>query len=96
MNRLLVIFLAVAVLAGVAVAHTSREKSGDVYLEFLREVSVEHVVMPKETLWQIARNYHPERDPREVIFYVRKINGLEDPQGPMLQVGQRVRVPVEF
>jgi hypothetical protein len=52
--------------------------------------------MPKETLWDIARTYHPERDPREVIFYVRKINGLDDPQGPVLQVGQRVRVPVEF
>jgi hypothetical protein len=96
MNRLLVMLVAVAVLAGVAMAHTSRERSGDEYLAFLREVSVEHVVMPKETLWEIAKNYHPERDPREVIFYVRKINGLEDPQGPMLQVGQRVRVPVEF
>lgn len=96
MNRLLVIFIAVAVLAGVAVAHTSREKSGDAYLDFLSEFSVEHVVMPKETLWDIARTYHPERDPREVIFYVRQINNLEGPQGPVLQVGQRVRVPVEF
>lgn len=96
MNRLLLMFVAVAVLAGVAVAHTSRERFGDEYLEFLREVSVEHVVMQKETLWDIARTYHPERDPREVIFYVRKINGLEGPQGPMLQVGQLVRVPVEF
>jgi len=96
MNRLLVMFLAVSVLAGAAMAHTALEKSGDEYLEFLREVSVEHVVMPKETLWEIAKSYHPERDPREVIFYVRKINGLEGPQGPVLQVGQRVRVPVEF
>jgi hypothetical protein len=96
MNRLFVMLIAVAVLAGVAMAHTAWEKSGDDYLEFLREVSVEHVVMPKETLWDIAKNYHPERDPREVIYYVRKINGLEGPRGPMLQVGQRVRVPVEF
>lgn len=96
MNRILVMIIAVAVLAGVAMAHTVREKSGDEYLEFLWEVSVEHVVMPRETLWDIAKNYHPERNPREVIFYVRKINGLEGPRGPMLQVGQRVRVPVEF
>lgn len=60
------------------------------------DASVIHVVAPQETLWQIAKTYHPDKDPRLVIYHVRQINGLGGPTGPMLQVGQRIQVPIKF
>ncbi len=60
------------------------------------DTSIVHIVAPQETLWQIAKMYHPDKDPRLVIYYVRQINGLGGPTGPMLRVGQRILVPIKF
>lgn len=48
-----------------------------------------HIVAPGETLWEIAREYRPNEDVRQVVWEIRKENGI----GPMLQVGQEIRIP---
>jgi LysM repeat protein len=50
----------------------------------------EHKVTRGESLWQIAAQYRPESDPREVIAQIKQINKLGD---ATLQPGQRLLVP---
>jgi len=56
--------------------------------------TVRVVVEPGDTLWQIARRYHPHRDPRQVVDWIRSLNPGVDPG--RLQIGQVVVVPVEM
>ena len=48
-----------------------------------------HIVAPGETLWEIAKEYYPKRDVREVVWEIRKHNNIS----PMLGVGQEIRIP---
>lgn len=50
----------------------------------------EHRVASGESLWQIAAQYRPESDPRQVIAQIKQINKLAD---TMLQPGQHILVP---
>lgn len=50
----------------------------------------EHRVARGESLWQIAAQYRPESDPRDVISQIKQINKLSD---LTLQPGQRLLVP---
>ncbi|MFN8076926.1 MAG: LysM peptidoglycan-binding domain-containing protein [Kineosporiaceae bacterium] len=52
-----------------------------------------HVVMPGETLWAIARQEAPGRDPQEVALRLAEVNRLD---GTSLQVGQRLLVPLGY
>lgn len=38
-----------------------------------------------DTLWSIAGRYFPDRRTDEVVWAIREVNGLEGPQGPVLQ-----------
>jgi nucleoid-associated protein YgaU len=49
-----------------------------------------HVVAPGDTLWSIARDLEPSRDPRDVVFEIAKANGV-DP-GSLLP-GQELVIP---
>lgn len=49
-----------------------------------------HRVTRGESLWQIAAQYRPESDPRQVIAQIKQINKLAD---LTLQPGQRLLVP---
>jgi len=40
--------------------------------------TVEHVVEPGNTLWEIARKYRPGEDPRKVIYEIMLENGMDD------------------
>lgn len=54
--------------------------------------TTEYRVHPGDTLWEIAREVGPDgADTRDVIEQIRRINRLE---GSVLQVGQRLEVPV--
>lgn len=56
-----------------------------------KEVPVtEHRVTRGDSLWQIAAQYRPESDPRQVIAQIKQINRLA---GPTLQPGQRLLIP---
>ncbi len=35
-----------------------------------------HQVQPGETLWQIAKEYYPDTDPRKVVWEIRELNGM--------------------
>jgi hypothetical protein len=36
-----------------------------------------HVVAPGDTLWSIARDLEPSRDPRDVVFEIAEANGVD-------------------
>ncbi len=47
-------------------------------------------VSPGDTLWGYAREYWPQRDPRESVWHMRQLNPSLDPGG--LRVGQVVKL----
>lgn len=54
---------------------------------------IEVVIRPGDTLWGLAREYAPSRDPREIVYIMRGANGGIDPG--RIQPGDVVLVPVE-
>jgi LysM domain len=48
------------------------------------------VVQPGQTLWSIAKDVAPGRDIREVIYEIRRINGLDN---AMVRSGQTLELP---
>lgn len=51
----------------------------------------EYRVSQGDTLWDIAKEHHPEHDPRKVIYLIRKINDID----PLIHPGDRIMIPVE-
>lgn len=49
------------------------------------------IIEPGTTLWHIAREWHPDTDPREIVYIIRQLNPGLDPG--RLQVGQQILVP---
>ena len=49
-----------------------------------------HVVQPGETLWQLARQADPQRDPREVVDRLIRANELD---GGRIIPGQQLVLP---
>lgn len=56
-----------------------------------RDAPTAVVVRPGETLWDIATQIAPARDPRDVVDALVRVNGLHGPGDVM--GGQRVAVP---
>lgn len=52
---------------------------------------IEHIVVPGDTLWDIAEQYRPDRDPREVIAQIQQINGITDGK---IYPGQKLKIPL--
>jgi LysM domain len=50
----------------------------------------EYIVQPGDTLWSIASEIAPDRDPREVVDALREANG-----GPELEVGDRLTLAID-
>lgn len=50
----------------------------------------EYVVQPGDTLWSIAAEIAPDRDPRAVVDALREANG-----GPDLEVGDRLTLVIQ-
>jgi hypothetical protein len=50
----------------------------------------EYIVQPGDTLWSIATEIAPDRDPREVVDALRAANG-----GPELEVGDRLILDID-
>ena len=50
----------------------------------------EYVVQPGDTLWSIATEIAPDRDPRAVVDALREANG-----GPELEVGDRLILVID-
>jgi len=47
-------------------------------------------VAPGDTLWDIASSRYPGADVRQKVFEIEQLNGLS---GPVIEAGQRLRVP---
>jgi len=54
---------------------------------------VEVVVKPGDTLWKLAQEHYPSRDPRDVVWIIRTANGGIDPG--RIQPGDVVLIPSE-
>ena len=52
---------------------------------------IEVTVAPGDTLWKIATQVTSGKDPRSVIYDIKKYNGLES---GFLKVGQVLQVPL--
>ena len=50
------------------------------------------VVLPGETLWQLAEDYAPNADPRDFIADVESLNAI----GGGLQAGQVLDIPAKY
>jgi len=50
-------------------------------------------VAPGESLWTIAEEVAPERDPRDVVDELVRLNGLET---VLVQAGQRLAIPASY
>lgn len=81
--RLLIIGLAIGVILGLAAPKLWA--SGDA-----PKPTVTHVVLPGETLWNLALSQRPGDDPRQYIHEVLRINKLGTPQ---LHPGQKLVLP---
>ena len=53
---------------------------------------VDVTVAPGDTLWSIASQAAPDRDPRDVIEEIRQLN---DMPGDVLPIGVVLRVPAD-
>lgn len=52
--------------------------------------SIEHTVAPGDTLWAIAAQHAGNRDVREVVYQIKKANGL---RSAAIQPGQVIVIP---
>ena len=68
-------------LAGFAGASNQQSGNG--------QVATFVTVQPGDTLWAIALELAPERDPREVVWEIKQINNLTDGLLP----GEQLRIP---
>lgn len=100
MKRVILAAVIVALTAGAVFGYAAHRVIGlgaEEYRLQIAGAATRHIVQPGETLWDIARHYHPDADPRSVISYIRWINPrLDGPKGPIIQVGQMVLIPEVF
>ena len=54
------------------------------------QTSLTYVVEPGDTLWSVARQVAPDRDPREVVEAIARTNGMLDVR---LVAGQSLQIP---
>ena len=52
--------------------------------------TTEWVVQPGESLWQIAEEATPTADPRDTVFVIMELNGLDS---STVTAGQTLRIP---
>jgi Tfp pilus assembly protein FimV len=92
-----VLVLALAVVAAVQSVTWLADVGGSPAPEVLDSGPVEpvtgqvYVVQPGDTLWSIAAEIAPDRDPRAVVDALREANG----GGAALEVGQRLTIVPE-
>jgi Tfp pilus assembly protein FimV len=89
--------LAVAIAASVQLVTWLADVAGSPAPEALDTATAEpvagqvYVVQPGDTLWSIAAEIAPDRDPRAVVGALREANG----GGAALEVGQRLTIVLE-
>ena len=49
-----------------------------------------YTVTAGDTLWDIASRERPKKDPREVVYEIKEMNGIS----PIIQEGQVLKIPI--
>ncbi len=80
-NILIIVILLTIILISVVI--TSYSNKAVVYKEIK--------IQKGQTLWNIAAKYSTNKDPRKLIYQMKKINGIED---SIIQPGEVIKVPV--
>ena len=83
MVNLILIFIVLVVLVGHVLARVPKQAAE---VAPLWNYSVQH----NDTLWTIAKRFYPRKDPREMVWEIREINGLRT---ATIHPGQRLRMP---
>lgn len=90
-RRLVALTLAsLVVLGAIVLSLPSRAQAGDAVVS-VSNVATKVVVKPGESLWDIAVSVAPERDTRDVVLEIMKINELS---GTTVHSGQHLEIPV--
>lgn len=85
-GRLVVVcVLALVALAGFSLGRVSAQADGPSPPAYRHAV-----IQPGDTLWSIARRITPDRDPRETVAALERLNALP---GGMLEAGRLLRLP---
>ena len=77
------IFIVVSIAFILLVLFSSGVKSG-----YSR--TIPHIVGSNETLWSIAKLYNANKETRQVVEQIRKINGCT----PIIHIGQVLEIPI--
>lgn len=85
--RLGLALIVVLTVAALVLLQSQRAEAGQ---EMARTGLDYHVVVPGETLWQIAQAARPHEDPRETIAAIVRLNALDS---ALITPGQRIAVP---
>jgi hypothetical protein len=85
------VLIALSAVVALAVAGLLISRTGGTATERPEPVGQRSIVVqPGQTLWSIAKDVAPGRDIREVIYEIRRINGLDN---AMVRSGQTLELP---
>lgn len=85
------VLIALSAVVALAVAGLLMSRTGGTATEPSEPVGQRSIVVqPGQTLWSIAKDVAPGRDIREVIYEIRRINGLDS---AMVRSGQTLELP---
>ncbi|HEV8528717.1 MAG TPA: LysM peptidoglycan-binding domain-containing protein [Actinomycetes bacterium] len=85
------VLIALLAVVALAVAGLLMSRTGGTATERPEPVGQRSIVVqPGQTLWSIAKDVAPDRDIREVIYEIRRINGLDN---AMVRSGQTLVLP---
>jgi len=85
------VLVALAAVVALAVAGFLMSRTGGAATQRPEPVGQRSIVVqPGQTLWSIAKDVAPDRDIRQVIYEIRRINGLDS---AMVRSGQTIVLP---
>ena len=89
-GRRLLISLALGLILAVAMPALTDLAGANNQAGTKEQIATWVTIKPGDTLWAIAGEISPERDPREVVWEIKQLNDLS----AGLIAGQQIRIPI--
>ncbi len=89
-GRRLIISLALGLILAVAMPALTDLAGANNQAGTKEQIATWVTIKPGDTLWAIAGEISPERDPREVVWEIKQLNDLS----AGLIAGQQIRIPI--